>query len=154
MRASRGFTLIELLTVMTVLAIMLAVAVPSFANFTASQRVRSASYEISTSLLLARSEAVKRNAQIKVAPATGSDWATGWNVTVNSDGTLLQNQRSANGITITQNPSANIIFQGTGRPTAAAKTYWQIASSTGTATSRCVTLDTAGVASSSAGSCP
>lgn len=159
MRASRGFTMIELLTVMTVLAIMVAIAVPSYRNFIASQRVRAASYEISTSLLLARSEAIKRNAQVTIAPSGGTDWTSGWSITTTqtiggiATTVTLQNQAAIQGISITQNPSAaNIVFQGTGRPTATAKTYWAIA---GTNSTRCVVLDTAGVAStSSSGSCP
>jgi type IV fimbrial biogenesis protein FimT len=154
MRSSRGFTLIELLTVITILGVMMGIGIPSFRNFIATQRVKSASYELSTSLLFARSEAVKRNAQVKLAPATGTDWATGWNMTINSSGTVLQTQSTLEGLTVTESPAGNIIFEGTGRPTTGtAKTKWQIGS-TITTSIRCVILDTAGVASTSSGVCP
>jgi type IV fimbrial biogenesis protein FimT len=157
-RRSHGFTLIELLVVLTVLGIMLGIGIPSFKNFTANQRVKSASYELSTSLLYARSEAIKRNTSLTVTPASGTDWTTGWSVAVS--GTILQTQPSLTGVTITQTPAAAAItFQGTGRPTATAKTYWLIGTSTGASvTARCVALDTAGLSSgfsSSTGtSCP
>ncbi|WP_158290116.1 GspH/FimT family pseudopilin [Ramlibacter sp. WS9] len=150
MRTSRGFTIIELLVVMTVIGILAGIAVPSFRNFIAQQRVKSASYEVSTSLLFARSEAIKRNAQVKVAPAAGTDWGTGWNVTINAGGTVLQNQAQTSGITITKTP-AEIIFQGTGRPTAASVSNWEVA---GADSTRCVRLDTAGIASTASGACP
>lgn len=147
MRRERGFTLIELLMVMVVLGIMMGIGIPSFKNFIANQRVRSASYELSTSLLFARSEAIKRNASVTVTPASGTDWTAGWNVAVG--GATLQNQASLASVTVTQTPAAaGITFQGTGRPTATAKTYWLIGTSTGASvTARCVALDAAGVSS-------
>src|SRR5205085_4951102 len=45
LRASRGFTLPELLIVVTVLAVMIAIGVPSFAEFIRNQRVKTASFE-------------------------------------------------------------------------------------------------------------
>lgn len=156
MRASRGFTLIELLTVMIVLGIMMAIATPSFRNFIASQRVKSASYEVSTSLLLARSEAIKRNAQVTITPSTASTWTAGWSTTTSQtiSGTAttitLQAKDALSGITIAKAPST-VTFQGTGRPTATAISYWEIAGSSAT---RCVRLDTAGVSSTFSGACP
>lgn len=158
MRRERGFTLIELLMVMVVLGIMMGIGIPSFKNFIANQRVRSASYELSTSLLFARSEAIKRNASVTVTPASGTDWTAGWNVAVG--GATLQNQASLTSVTVTQTPAAaGITFQGTGRPTATAKTYWLIGTSTGASvTARCVALDAAGVpsafSSSTGTTCP
>src|ERR1700756_2423405 len=84
--ASRGFTLIELLVVMTVLGIMLGLAVPSFKNFIGSQRAQAAADELSTSLLLARSEAIKRNTTVTITPVTTGDWTSGWSVTYTTGG--------------------------------------------------------------------
>lgn len=150
MRRERGFTLIELLTVMVIVGIMLGIGIPSFRNFIAQQRVKAASYEVSTSLLLARSEAIKRNAPVKVAPASGTDWTTGWQVALNTGGTLLHKQDSFGGITITLAPST-IVFQANGRPTPPSISYWQV---NGANSTRCIRLDPAGVASTSSGACP
>ncbi|MFX7898796.1 prepilin-type N-terminal cleavage/methylation domain-containing protein, partial [Acinetobacter baumannii] len=58
--ATRGFTLIELLAVVTILAILLAVAIPSFAPMLSSNRLFAVQTEVMSSLALARSEAAKR----------------------------------------------------------------------------------------------
>jgi type IV fimbrial biogenesis protein FimT len=154
-RLQAGFTLIELMTVVTIAIIMMAIAVPSFKNFIASQRVKSASYEISTTLLLARSEAIKRNTNVTIAPSTANTWTAGWTVTAGA--VTLQSQPAIDGITITTlaadgvTPAslANVVFKGTGRQTGSV-TYWQLAGST---TTRCVRLDTAGVATAKSGAC-
>ena len=65
----RGFTAVEALTVLAVIAMLAAIALPSLANVLASQRLRAAGTDLMSSLLLARSEAIKRNAQVEVAPA-------------------------------------------------------------------------------------
>jgi type IV fimbrial biogenesis protein FimT len=152
MNRVRGFTLVELLVVLTVLGIMLGIAVPSFKNFIASQRVKSASYELSTSMLLARSEAIKRNTTVTITPVTTGDWTSGWNVTYVSGGTTttLHNQNSLSGVTATRAPNT-IAFGTTGRSTAASVSYWQFAGGNST---RCVRLDTAGVATTTSTSCP
>jgi type IV fimbrial biogenesis protein FimT len=150
--AQRGFTLIELLVIMTVLAVMLGLGVPSFRNFIASQRVKSAAYELSTSMLLARSEAIKRNTSVTITPVTSGDWTSGWNVTYTAGGatSALQNQNSLSGVDVTGAP-ATITFGPTGRATATSVSYWQFAGAT---TTRCIRLDTAGVASTSSTTCP
>lgn len=79
-RNSAGFTLIELLTTMAIVAILLGIGVPSFREFISSQRVKSAASEISSMLILARSEAIKRNRDVTIEQATGG-WQNGWTVT-------------------------------------------------------------------------
>src|SRR5260370_31984990 len=79
MQASLGFTLIELVVTLTVLAILATVALPSYQNFVLTQRVRGASYDLMTSLVFARSEAIKRNASVSMTQAAGG-WAQGWTV--------------------------------------------------------------------------
>jgi type IV fimbrial biogenesis protein FimT len=81
----RGFTLIELMIVVTLLAVMLGIGIPSFRGFIAGQRVKTAAYDFATALLVARSEAIKRNTTVTIAP-TGS-WIGGW--TVAAGGTTI-----------------------------------------------------------------
>lgn len=151
----RGFTLIELMVTLSVLAIMLGIGVPSFRNFIAAQKVKTAAYELVSSMMLARSEAVKRNSAVLVTPGAAAAWAGGWSVSAGA--TTLQQQQAVDGVTITPkdpaNPAttlalANMSFAASGR--LAAKAYFEIA---GTAATKCVKVDLSGIPSSVAGSC-
>ena len=75
-RLSWGFTLIELMVTVTVVALFASLAAPSFRQLVATQRVRTAASAITESLLVARSEAVKRNTNVtfKVTNGTIADW--------------------------------------------------------------------------------
>lgn len=57
----RGFTLIELMVAVAVLAILLAVAVPSFETIRNISRLAGGSNELVTGIQLARSDAIRRN---------------------------------------------------------------------------------------------
>lgn len=63
----RGVTVIEMMVVVMVLAIILALAVPSMRDFMARQRVKAVNAELVTDLQFARSEAVARNETVYVA---------------------------------------------------------------------------------------
>src|SRR3954468_24614341 len=76
-RMQRGFTLIELMVVVTILIVVLAAVAPSFRSFLDGQQVKSLAFDLTADLLLARSEALKRNASVQVA-RTGSEWTGGW----------------------------------------------------------------------------
>ena len=64
--AARGFTLVELMVVVAITAIVLSLAAPSFTSFLAKKRVESVMSELSTDLQYARSEAVSRNAAVRI----------------------------------------------------------------------------------------
>lgn len=105
MRSSaRGFTLIELMITVVVLAILLAIGVPSFREFYLNNRITSQINMLHSHLLLARSEAVKRNRLTQVCGmAAGSiacadrDWSQGWVVFVDRDGDGLPTLDSPTG---------------------------------------------------------
>src|SRR5512133_2253989 len=95
---SQGFTLVELLVTLAVAGILASLAMPSYREFVANQRIKTASFDLMSSLTLARSEAIKRAAQVTVAPAGGT-WANGWSVT-SPDGVVLLQQLALPGLTI------------------------------------------------------
>ena len=145
MKRAHGFTLVELLVTLTVAAILLAVGVPSFKNFIASQRVKSATTELVSAMLIARSEAVKRRGTVTVAPVSGSAWANGWVVT---SGTIqLHAQEAISGIEVTGS-AASIDFKQDGRPSSTA-TFDVV----GTKTRACVKVDLTGIPSSTSKAC-
>lgn len=63
---SRGFTMIELMIVIALAAIVLALAVPSFTATLAKKRMEGVASELGTDIQYARSEAVQRNAPVRI----------------------------------------------------------------------------------------
>lgn len=88
--STAGFTLIELMVVVALAAIMMTLAVPSFQNMVANNRITSHTNELVMAINMARSEAVKRNVRVILCrsadpaaspPGCGgsaNDWTTGW----------------------------------------------------------------------------
>jgi type IV fimbrial biogenesis protein FimT len=64
----RGFTLIELMVAIAILAILLGVGIPSFANIIIATRVKNAGIDLHTSLMAARSAAITRNTTVTITP--------------------------------------------------------------------------------------
>lgn len=148
MRTQRGFTLIELMVVAMLAAIMLGIGVPSFRDFMAAQRVKNTAFDFAAALLLARSEAVKRNTPVSMAQMAGN-WQ-GWTVAVG--GTTLATREATPQVTITPDDVAytSIAFQGNGR---VANTMRFQFSAPNTDTVRCVTIGVSGVPSTTTASC-
>jgi type IV fimbrial biogenesis protein FimT len=65
-RRVQGFTIIELMITLTVAAILLAIAIPSFTYLTVSSKLTTTANDLVNALGTARSEAVKRNAVLCV----------------------------------------------------------------------------------------
>lgn len=59
-----GFTLVELMVTITLLAILLTLAAPGFAEWTANARVRTVSDTLQNGVRTAQAEAVRRNRQV------------------------------------------------------------------------------------------
>ena len=88
-RPQRGFTIIELMITAEIVAILAAIGVPSFNNLILSTRIKNGASDIYGALILARSEAIKRGANVTITP-TSSSWINGWQVAVGT--TVLRNQ--------------------------------------------------------------
>jgi type IV fimbrial biogenesis protein FimT len=141
MRHNSGFTLIELMFVVIVLATLTTIALPNYNQFVRNQRVRTASFDVFSTLMLARSEAVTRNATVTVTPQSGTnDWTAGWLVTVG--GETLRSQEALRNITLT-GPTA-VSYNGSGRLTAALASGIQITTDGTTPDVRCITVDPSG----------
>ncbi|WP_215395794.1 GspH/FimT family pseudopilin [Rheinheimera oceanensis] len=119
-----GFTLVELMVTVAVLAIVMAVAVPSFTNLINSNRLTAQANEMLAALILARTEAIKRNESIvfchstdgercSVPPAAG--WQ-GWLVRGTTDVTAIATGiiHSARFAVLSSSNVANATIDGVG----------------------------------------
>ncbi len=88
----RGYTLYELLITLVLVAILFAVAVPSFANIVASGRIRTEISALFHAVHLARKESIVRRKVVSICPSAngtqclgGKDWSMGWILFENAD---------------------------------------------------------------------
>lgn len=141
---ARGFTLIELLITIAMFSIIAAVAVPSFTETAATQRVRSLATDLHTALLQARSEAIKRNADVAIEPAAGG-WSDGWNIVDVGDAgnpETIAVRQDINGAVSIDGPDAGIVFRSSGRLVASAAI--EVGSLAVATVKRCVRTDLSG----------
>ncbi|MDN5923495.1 MAG: GspH/FimT family pseudopilin [Xanthomonadales bacterium] len=76
---ARGFTLIELMITITVSAILLAIAIPSFKHIMGTTKLGGVSNDLLADIKFARTQAVARSGDVAVASSSGG-WASGWTV--------------------------------------------------------------------------
>lgn len=82
----RGFTLVELVTAIAILAVLVALAAPSAVQAWNQAAAQRAYHAMSSSLALARVQAVSRGHAVTVCPSLngtscivgGTDWSQGW----------------------------------------------------------------------------
>ena len=129
----RGFTLIEIIVATAVLGILASLSIPMYATTVAGNRARAAAYSLVGSLTYARSEAVKRNATVSVAPV-GTGWQDGWTVT--SGGVTLAQNEPAPALALA-GPNAGVSFLPTGRLAIPGTVLFTI-SAPSTGSTRCV----------------
>lgn len=73
----RGFSLLELMVTTTVMAILLAIALPSFRDVIHRNQVSSASNELLASLAYARTEAITRGQLVSMCPSSSGTSCAG-----------------------------------------------------------------------------
>lgn len=86
-RYINGFTLIELMVTISIAAIVLGLAIPSFMETIRSNRITATTNEFLSALNFTRSEAVKRGLQVTMRrkSAAAGQWEAGWDIFVDSD---------------------------------------------------------------------
>lgn len=104
-RPSGGFTLLELMVTVTVMAVLLAIAVPTFRNTIQRNRVSSASNDMLAALSYARTTAITRSQLVSMCPSpdgttctsAGLAFEPGWIVYTYPAGPASANQAYVDG---------------------------------------------------------
>ena len=155
LRRSRGFTLPELMIVVAILSVLIAAGVPSFAEFIRNQRVKTASFDLFASLVVARSEAITRRTTVTLTPASTANWANGWTITyvdpTSGSTVTLRDQQAMPNLTITGPTS--VVYRSSGRLTGTATPQFQLTSSGASVVTRCLNVDLSGRPVSKAAAC-
>lgn len=116
----RGFTLVELLITIAIMSILLMAAIPNFTEAMLSSKLNGYATSLVSSARLARSEAVKRNATVRLCVSTDGStcatglWSQGWIVL--SGTTVIERQpAAAAGYRMSETSgTSNLTFDATG----------------------------------------
>ena len=146
----RGFTMPELVAVVAIVAILAAMAAPAYSSMAASMRARSLSSELYAALSRARSEAIKRNAEVALVPVTAQQWQHGWSISVPDNGRKLEQYPAVPGATVAG--PAGVVYLPNGRVKDGSRPAFDIALS-GNDQHRCVKVDLSGRPNQSKSTC-
>lgn len=125
-----------------VLGIIVTLALPAFRDTVLNSRVKVASYDLYTTMVYARGEAVKANMDVTITQA-GGGWQNGWHVT-NASGATLRSQSSFRSIDIASTVNS-ITFLKSGQANIASVVMFTLdVSGNADVTKRCVLLDPGG----------
>ena len=131
--------------VVAVVAVLVTLAVPSMRDMLIATQVRAAASDLYESVILARSEAIKRAANIDVVPNAG-DWSQGWSIM--SGVTVIEKREAPTNVTVTPNTSGNITYRLDGRVSSNVRNLvLSTTASTSSIAARCVIIDASGRAS-------
>lgn len=153
-RASLGVTAVELMIVLVIVAVLSIAAGPSLASVLVAQRLRAAGTDLVSTLLLARSEAIKRNVNVTVRPVLGDNWTNGWVSTVVGGEQIDRRGAPGSRVRVSRAPES-VVYAPTGRLDGGGGTRFEFVDVQGQAgvAPRCVTIDPAGLPRLAAQAC-
>lgn len=130
MPKQNGYTLIEAITILAIVSILMALAIPDMREGIASSKISSSADGLFTLIRFARTEASRQGVNVRVAPLDGVNWATGARAWTERDGVngfnpaqdvlLRETITNASGVKITEIANIQMIgFNGQGYAAAA-----------------------------------
>lgn len=150
--AERGFTLAELLVVISLLAILAAIATPAFGWFISGQRLRNVESMLTETLWFARSEAIKRNEVVSFQANAGA-LDQGWTVSSPTAAQIKVLDAQPRVSLALKSGTGWFRFNGQGRLNEGGGTVVQIDSGAG-GPSSCLRVSAVGRTSVTRGACP
>jgi len=178
-KAVRGFTLIEVLVVIAIMGIAMAVAMPGLRDLMDNQKMKTATFDLVTTVMQARSEAIKfgatAGASISIVASSGTSvnaakFNNGWCIVFSSTSACDVSSPAGDVMNIAV-PVANVVYTVTtcttasvtscaitfgrsGRLVSGAAVKIQVDNDSGGASMpRCVTIDASGNAMTKVGVC-
>jgi type IV fimbrial biogenesis protein FimT len=115
-KTESGFTLVEMMIAIAIFALLVLAALPEVRIWVQNTQIRTAAEGIINGMQLARTEAVRRNANIELEMIGVS----GWNVKIASSGVVVQSRPSGEGsgsavLVIKPDGATKATFNGLGR---------------------------------------
>ena len=126
-----GFTLIELMVTVSIAAILMMVAAPSFVSYQRNSELSSITNTFLSAINAARGEAMKRNMYAGISPRDSSNWSSGWivyidknmdhNFSASDDDVIFEQSSPPSYISITGTGTASesppyVSYNGSGYP--------------------------------------
>lgn len=115
-----GFTLLEMMVSISILAILVTLAIPSFSEIMLSSKLKSYSSYMVSSIYLARGEALKRNTTINLCVSgdglkcTAGNWENGW-IVLSRDQVIHRQQALGKGYKVIElTGQTDLKFQSSG----------------------------------------
>ena len=145
-RPESGFTLTELVVTIAVGAILATLAVPSFNDIIATEHADAAASELYTSLVTARSEAIRLDQQVNITAGAGG-WQYGWTTQpTGSSATTVDTHGPMHGVTLQETSGAtSVTYFPYGRLAPGTAPMFVVTATTGSSTTtQCVSVDPTG----------
>ncbi len=140
MKRQAGFSLIEIMVVVAVMVVLAGVGVPAMQEMVVNQRIKTTTSDLFSSILRARSEAIKRNTDVSMTPS--ASWNTGWTIPSPNAGEPALLNLSTRSSIVVAGPANGITFSSAGRLKGTGNVTFNVSSTKGTP--RCITIDLGG----------